>query len=334
MGKILIRPELQGGCTVGGTEVISATGVYKGVISTTNITATGNTVIGDAGTDTLTVNAKIVDDNILTLGTTTTNAATKVTLEFDKTTTGIGQFKMGDLSNPQVLNVNPGATVVGSTINILHSAGAGNCDDLIGQYVKTTVSGDGDAGLTLVGSAPRAYVGTALGTTVASQCYGSQPWAKHMGTGAITAISGLSALLDVTTDNFTASTANAGHFHVKGAATVTGQFDGVMIEIYPDVTCADSGLAIAVDAVAVVDTAIRITGSPLSQMKLSSGAKIYTGTAATRAAVRAEVGDTAPLGSMYIGVGAVATTKPYTYIKVIAGPGDTDWERVVTQASD
>jgi hypothetical protein len=60
MGKILIRPELQGGCTVGGTEVISATGAYKGVISTSNITATGNTVIGDAGTDTLTVNAKLV----------------------------------------------------------------------------------------------------------------------------------------------------------------------------------------------------------------------------------------------------------------------------------
>jgi hypothetical protein len=37
---------------------------------------------------------------------------------------------------------------------------------------------------------------------------------------------------------------------------------------------------------------------------------------------------------MYIGVGAVATTKPYTYIKVVNGPGDTDWERVVTQASD
>jgi hypothetical protein len=69
-------------------------------------------------------------------------------------------------------------------------------------------------------------------------------------------------------------------------------------------------------------------------MTLSSGAKVYTGTAATRAAVRAQVGDSAGIGDMYIGVGAVATTKPYTYIKVVHGPGDTDWERVVTQASD
>jgi hypothetical protein len=74
-----------------------------------------------------------------------------------------------------------------------------------------------------------------------------------------------------------------------------------------------------------------ITGA---EIVLSSGAKIYTGTAATRAAVRAQVGDSAGIGDMYIGVGAVATTKPYTYIKVINTPNDSDWERVVTQASD
>lgn len=61
---------------------------------------------------------------------------------------------------------------------------------------------------------------------------------------------------------------------------------------------------------------------------------MYGGEAATRAAVRAQVGDSAPLGSMYFGQGAVATTKPYLYVKVIAGNADTDWERVVTQASD
>jgi hypothetical protein len=79
-----------------------------------------------------------------------------------------------------------------------------------------------------------------------------------------------------------------------------------------------------------MDSAV-ITGA---EIVLSSGAKIYTGTAATRAAVRAQVGDSAGIGDMYIGVGAVATTKPYTYIKVLNVPGDTDWERVVTQASD
>ncbi len=270
-------------------------------------------------------------DNIAeTLGTTTTTPATYIKLIYDKTTTGVGLMNIGSIAVPQVLNTNPGATVAVDTVNILHSAGAGDCDDLLGRYTKVAVSGAGDSDLTLVADAPRAYILSG----VASQAYASQPWISHAGTGAITAMSALSAKADVNTDAFTASTINAGHFHVEGAATVTGQFDGVMIEIYPDVTCLDAGLAIAVDAGAVVTSGIRITGSPLSEMTLSSGAKVFTGTAATRAAVRAQVGDTAPLGSMYIGVGAVATTKPYTYIKVINTPGDTDWERVVTQASD
>lgn len=61
---------------------------------------------------------------------------------------------------------------------------------------------------------------------------------------------------------------------------------------------------------------------------------VYSGTAATRAAVRALVGDTAPVGSLFIGGSAVATTKPNLYVKVVHTPNDSDWERVVTQASD
>jgi hypothetical protein len=57
-------------------------------------------------------------------------------------------------------------------------------------------------------------------------------------------------------------------------------------------------------------------------------------TVATRAAVRALVGDGVTIGTLFIGGAAVATTKPNVYIKVIETPGDTDWERVVTQASD
>jgi hypothetical protein len=60
----------------------------------------------------------------------------------------------------------------------------------------------------------------------------------------------------------------------------------------------------------------------------------FFGTAATRAAVRAQVGDDAPIGSFYVGQTSVATTKPNCYIKVLNVPGDTDWERIVVQASD
>ena len=60
----------------------------------------------------------------------------------------------------------------------------------------------------------------------------------------------------------------------------------------------------------------------------------YFGTAALRATVLSEVGATAPIGSIYFGFGAVGTTKPNFYIKMANAGALTDWERVVTQASD
>ena len=203
----------------------------------------------------------ILDDQVLTLGTTTATAETKITMEFDETTTGVGSFVMGSSGVPQVLIANPGSAVIPFSVNILHSAGAGNCDDLIAGYMKAAISGNGDADTTIVGGAYRAYVGTTLGTTVVDEAYGIQPWAKHDGTGAITALSGVSALVDVNTDNFTATTVNAAHLHIEGAATVTSSmFDGMMIEVYPDVTNLDAGLRIAVDTGATVADGIAIVG--------------------------------------------------------------------------
>jgi len=230
--------------------------------------------------DTLTLSElNVLDDSLITLGTTTDTAATKITAEFDKTTTGIGQVLFGSLSAPHVLNTNPGSSVIADTMNILHSAGAGDCDDLIGKYTKVAMTGDGDADTTLVGSAPRAYVGLTGGSdnSVAAQAYGSQPWAKHEGTGAITAMSAVSAKLDVSADNFTVSTINAGHFHIEGAATVTGQFDGVMIEVYPDVTSMDSVLKLAIDSGAAVTNAIEVAGvtGVTNFLKLDSAAGFF-----------------------------------------------------------
>ena len=65
-----------------------------------------------------------------------------------------------------------------------------------------------------------------------------------------------------------------------------------------------------------------------------SSIQIFSGTAATRAAARALAGDAAPIGSIVVGLNAVATTKPNTYIKVANAAADTDFERIVTQASD
>lgn len=71
-----------------------------------------------------------------------------------------------------------------------------------------------------------------------------------------------------------------------------------------------------------------------ADIRLSTGRSIFTGTAATRAAVRTQVGDTPAIGSIYVGSTAVGTTKPNLYVKVLGANGDTDWERIVTQASD
>jgi hypothetical protein len=61
---------------------------------------------------------------------------------------------------------------------------------------------------------------------------------------------------------------------------------------------------------------------------------VYSGTAATRAAARAAAPATAPIGSLFFAVAAVGTTKPNAYIKTANAGADTDWERIVTAATD
>jgi hypothetical protein len=180
----------------------------------------------------------------------------------NSTTAGL---QVGTYATPITLVTNPGSLVVGSVVNILHSAGAGDCDDLVGQYTRVAVSGSGDSGLTPVGAAFRAYVlaGTASGV------YAIQPWVKHLGTGTVTAMSGVSAALIVNdADAFTATNSiNAGHFHIYtpgGAAngTITSNnFDGVMIEMYPNVTGMRSFLSLANDGTTAVGSAIYISGT-------------------------------------------------------------------------
>lgn len=62
---------------------------------------------------------------------------------------------------------------------------------------------------------------------------------------------------------------------------------------------------------------------------------IYTGLSGyTRSEVRTLVGETPPIGSVFFGTGAVESTKPNAYIKIFNNGSDTDWQRIVTQASD
>jgi len=280
----VVAPDTSDGAALGSTtlmwsDLFLASG---GVINFNNgdvtITHSSNLLTVAGGGVALGSTLTMPNDSEFTIGTTVTTAETKVTMSFDESLTGIGLFKMGSSAVPMVLATNPGSSVIAHTININHSAGAGDCDDLIASYNKVNVIGAGDSGITVVGHASRAYVGLTGGAnnSVASQAYGSQPWARHQGTGAITAMSGVSAKLDVGADNFTATTINAGHFHIDGAATVTGQFDGVMIEVYPAVTSMDSALAIAVDAGAAVTSGIRITGAMTNLFKIDVTTAVVT----------------------------------------------------------
>jgi len=212
----------------------------------------------------------IADDQAFTLGTTLTTAATKITMEFDKTTTGVGSFQIGTSDAGQVLEASPGAAVMPMSLNIVHSGGDGDMDDYIGYYNKINVIGAGDSGLTAAAIAARAYVGddTAVDAVI-DELYGMQPWVMHGGVGAITAMSALSAKCNVSADAFTASTVNAAHFHIEGASTVIGQFDGVMIEVYPDVTSMDSGLKVAIDGGAAVTNAIGVSGTATNGLNLT-----------------------------------------------------------------
>ena len=259
-------------CQNSGVDMIAAAGAAAGsqVLTTGAQNITG---IKTMTSPILITAPKVTDDSTLYIGTTIATAATNITAKYDATTTGIGLKTCGDVSVPQVLKTNPGADIICDTVNILHSAGAGDCANLYGRYTKVAISGNGDADTTLVGSAPRAYVdaiGGAPGTTVAKEIYGSQPWVKKNGTGTITAMSGLSALVNVGAGNFIASTINAGHFHIDGGATVTGQYDGVMIEAYPAVRSMDSLLSLVTDAGAVTAAMIRTTGDAPSLLNIAA----------------------------------------------------------------
>ena len=208
----------------------------------------------------------------LWIGTTSATAATSVSIDFDEAVTGVGSFAIGTIGVAQVLNEVPGVNVVPMSLNVQHSQTASTLTDYIGFYNKIDFIGVGGASVTAVGNAVRAYVGLAAGAndTVLDELYASQPWVKHEGTGAITAMSGLSAKCDVSADAFTATTVNGGHFHIEGAATVTSAyFDGVLVEVYGDVTDMDAGMRVMVDGAATVADGYALTGLATDGIDLS-----------------------------------------------------------------
>lgn len=65
-----------------------------------------------------------------------------------------------------------------------------------------------------------------------------------------------------------------------------------------------------------------------------TGIWLMDGTADTRAKVRADGGDDAPIGSVYFSNTGGATTAPKVYFKIANAGANADWERNVTAAAD
>lgn len=267
----------------------------------------------------------IADDQALSLGTGT--AATKITLENDAGTTGVGSIIIGSSSVPQILETNPGAAVIPVQMNVLQNTGDGDMDDYVGIYGKFAVQSTGDSGLTAVGMALRGYVGATGGAnnSVIKEAYTFQPWARHQGTGAVTAQSAISAKVDAGADNFSATTFNGLHVHMDGEADVTGRFDGIMVECYPDVDSADSLLYLTTNSGAVVTAGIELVGSGFSyaDIVLPGAQAITSGAWSLNSEVYADVDSSLPVGSMAFGTGKV-------YIKLTNNGNEADWQYINT----
>jgi len=91
---------------------------------------------------------------------------------------------------------------------------------------------------------------------------------------------------------------------------------------------------------AVVNPAVVGLNVPAGNLSVMEGQIILgavqqlTGVAATRAAVRADGGDAAGIGSVYFSTNGGATTAPKVYFKIANATADADWEKVVTTAAD
>ena len=275
----------------------------------------------------------LLDDDALTFGTVTATPATSVTLSYDKTASGLGKFVIGTNAVPQV--VTAAATgvikVYESAVNATAASAAG-LTDLILDYQKLRVTGAGNANLTPVVLRPQLIVGVTGGAnnSAISEGYTIQGGLYHAGTGAVTGqLTFISGVIDIGSDNFTAgSGVNGIDLAIQGTATLTGTLNGISVDVK---TGCKVGSAFIANCQTTTTSGLTITGSPVSEITLSSGVPVMTGTAVTRAAVEALPGaSAAAIGTIFVGTGIVGTTKPNLYVKVTG----TTWERIVSQASD
>jgi hypothetical protein len=168
MGRIITRPEIAGGFTTAGIEIVDASGNIKAPVSTTNLTTTGTTTIGDSTSDTLVVNSKFTGQLYTNE---TGSAVTKLKIHNHLTTAGVGgaEYKgetintsgtfYGEYSDWQYTPT--GATgaptdiqsgIYNTTLTAANTMTAGNIAGLTGQFQNLGTLNGASLGAGLIGS--------------------------------------------------------------------------------------------------------------------------------------------------------------------------------------
>jgi len=188
------------GVNIDMTSMETTAGDGTSIVAALNLVADTD---GDAGTQLalqISGNTAILDDNTLRLGS-TDGVATRILLEFDETTTGIGQIQLGTSATPMVLNTNPGGAVNAIEVNVTHSAGAGDGTWQKGVYSGMIISGTGDSG-----SSISAVNGSVNSSGAMSSAYAGWFQATHASSDDITgAMAGINVDLYISTSNFEAT---------------------------------------------------------------------------------------------------------------------------------
>jgi len=242
------------------TQVIAQDGTIKTPVVTTNLTTTGNTILGDSASDTVTVSGRIIS-NAMPAGYTTPTLGVGVygTPVVDTTlidniaftsnmSTGTNKTAADSSSMAAFFGMkNTAATANNKLQSVLASTSVYyNCFDAYGVQGHVAVKGDASS---------------------------------DGGTGNIV---GVSAKVTVDSGKTMTGTVSGLLVTADGAGTVTGAHSGVWI-----------------DNVAATDQAILITGSNKLGINMN-GISISAGTATDDAGIKTAQGATAPAGSIYI----------------------------------
>ena len=227
------------------------------------------------------------------------------------------------------------ATPVGVTWTPTADMTAGGSN---GIYIQSLVNEDVQ---NVYGHRSRIDLRSAAGTIATNQLHAFDGLI-NLDNGAMTVIDNISAVgvavysVGITAGDITVAGGGYGSFngmrvlwHAEEDFTI--ETNGLLIETGASSNC-DYGINVYNDG--TMDAGIWLHNNPaggdtmVSDLKLSSGARVFTGSAANGNAVYAEVGAVDATGSIYI------TTAGALYVQVANTGAETDWYKVTTTNAD